>query len=74
MNGSGFMNESRSDKNQAEIRYADIIDLPHHVSKKHQPMSISARAAQVSPFAALTGLDDAIDETAAGHRLFYDRT
>jgi hypothetical protein len=73
MNGSGFINVSKCSENRAEIRYADIINLPHHVSKKHQPMSISSRAAQFSPFAALTGLDDAIDETAAEHRLFYDR-
>lgn len=42
-------------------RYEDIIDLPHHVSKKHSQMSILDRAAQFSPFAALTGYGDAID-------------
>ena len=47
-------------------KYADIINLPHHVSKKHPQMSRANRAAQFSPFAALTGLDDAMDETAAG--------
>jgi PAS domain-containing protein len=45
-------------------RYDDIIHLPHPVSKRHAPMSRSSRAAQFSPFAALTGYDDAIDETA----------
>ena len=44
--------------------YDDIIDLPHHVSKKHPQMSMLDRAAQFSPFAALTGYGDAIDEAA----------
>lgn len=43
--------------------YEDIIDLPHHVSETHPPMSIYDRAAQFSPFAALTGHGDAIRET-----------
>ena len=45
-------------------RYEDIIDMPHHVSVKHKPMPISDRAAQFSPFAALTGHSAAITETA----------
>jgi len=44
--------------------YDDIINLPHHVSKKHPQMSLEARSAQFAPFAALTGYDDMIDETA----------
>lgn len=44
--------------------YNDIIYLPHHRSKKHAPMSLIDRAAQFSPFAALTGHDAAIKETA----------
>lgn len=43
-------------------RYDDIIDLPHHVSKTHAPMPVSDRAAQFSPFAALTGYKEAIRE------------
>lgn len=43
--------------------YDDIIDLPRPKSK-HEPMPMSDRAAQSSPFAALTGYGDAIDETA----------
>ena len=43
--------------------YDDIIDLPRPKSK-HEPMPMSDRAAQFSPFAALTGYGDAIDETA----------
>lgn len=44
--------------------YDDIIALPHHVSSTHPPMPVSDRAAQFSPFAALTGYDDAVKETA----------
>lgn len=43
--------------------YDDIIHLPHHVSSKRPKMPMSDRAAQFSPFAALTGYDDAIQET-----------
>ncbi len=43
--------------------YDDIINMPHHVSKKHPQMSILARAAQFGAFAALSGYEDAIDET-----------
>lgn len=45
-------------------KYDDIIDLPHHISMKHPQMSLEARAAQFAPFAALTGYDDAVKETA----------
>lgn len=45
-------------------KYEDIINLPHHVSKKHPQMSLYARSAQFAPFAALTGYEDAIKETA----------
>ena len=44
-------------------KYDDIIELPHHVSKKHARMSIHDRAAQFSAFAALTGHKAAIQET-----------
>ena len=44
--------------------YDDIIDLPHHVSATRPQMSIANRAAQFSPFAALTGYNAAINETA----------
>lgn len=43
--------------------YEDIIHLPHHVSKNHGQMSRLNRAAQFSPFAAVTGYDGAIKET-----------
>lgn len=47
--------------------YDDIINLPHHVSEKHPQMSMLQRAAQFAPFAALTGHDKAIEETASWH-------
>lgn len=50
--------------NQSSQKYADIINLPHHISKKHPRMSLRDRAAQFSPFAALTGHKEAINETA----------
>lgn len=43
--------------------YKDIINLPHHVSSKRPQMPMLDRAAQFSPFASLTGYDDAIHET-----------
>lgn len=44
--------------------YDNIINLPHHVSTKRPQMSQHNRAAQFSPFAALTGYDAEIKETA----------
>lgn len=44
-------------------KYDDIIFLPHHQSEKHPHMDLYDRAAQFSPFAALTGFDAAIEET-----------
>ena len=50
------------DKN--DNNYQDIINLPHHQSASRAHMSNYDRAAQFSPFAALTGYDDAVKETA----------
>ncbi len=44
--------------------YEDIIYLNHYISMKHPRMSITNRAAQFAPFAALTGYGDAVKETA----------
>lgn len=44
--------------------YEDIINLPHHVSMTRPQMSMKDRAAQFSPFAALTGFEDSVHETA----------
>ena len=45
-------------------KYDDILYLPHHQSKVHPHMPREDRAAQFAPFAALTGYDDQIRETA----------
>ena len=47
-----------------EHKYDDIRMLVHHRSRAHPPMSLWDRAAQFSPFAALSGHEDAIRETA----------
>lgn len=44
--------------------YSDIIDMPHHVSKDRPHLSMHQRAAQFSPFAALVGYEDVVEETA----------
>ena len=53
-------------KAQEEVRekYGDILREPRPISMKHRPMSPENRAAQFAPFAALTGYDSAIAETA----------
>lgn len=60
--------------NNDKHSYDDIINLQHHVSTYHEHMSIFDRAAQFSPFAALTGYDGAIKETArlTDHRIELD--
>ena len=50
--------------NDCTSKYKDIIDLPHHQSLRRPRMAMIDRAAQFSPFAALTGHNDAIIETA----------
>lgn len=52
-------------------KYDDIIHMPRHVSPTRAPMPMASRAAQFAPFAALTGHDAAIRETA---RLTHDKT
>ena len=44
--------------------YEDILYLPHHTSPSRPPMPMSDRAAQFSPFAALTGYEAAVKEAA----------
>ena len=45
-------------------KYDSIINLPHYELRNHQRMSVELRAAQFSPFAALTGYSDSVKETA----------
>ncbi len=45
-------------------QYDDIINMEHHKSKNHPPMSLYARSAQFAPFAALVGYEEAVKETA----------
>ena len=46
--------------NRCASKYADIIDLTHHVSKRHPQMALSDRAAQFGAYAALRGYDEAV--------------
>ena len=64
------MKEDNKDKHQ----YDDIINLQHHVSSNHERMSVLDRAAQFSPFAAVSGFDGAIKETSrlTDHRIELD--
>ena len=55
-----------------ESPYADIIRLPHPVSRTHPQMSLHGRAAQFAPFAALTGYESVIAETAHRVQEIYD--
>ena len=54
--------------------YDDIINLPHHVSKRHPQMSMWNRAAQFAPFAALTGYEESIKDTAQENEKMYEDT
>lgn len=53
-----------NNKHKEQQDYEDIIHLPHPVSSRHPQMSMADRAAQFSPFAALTGYGDAVREKA----------
>ncbi|MBR3779657.1 MAG: hypothetical protein IKK63_00475 [Clostridia bacterium] len=53
-------------------KYKKIINLPHHVSETRAHMSMIDRAAQFSPFAALTGHGEALDETARLTDIFIE--
>ena len=59
-----------------EDNYEDIINLPHHTSKKYPRMSLEVRSAQFAPFAALTGYDEVLIETArlTNERIEIDET
>lgn len=67
-------------KNKTETldmnRYEDLLNLPPHKSATRPSMSLTDRAAQFSPFAALTGYEHAIKETAriTDQRIWLDET
>ncbi|MBO5563532.1 MAG: hypothetical protein J5939_07450 [Bacteroidales bacterium] len=54
------------------MNYDDIIGLPHPTSKVHPRMPMADRAAQFSPFAALTGFEAVIEETARTEALKWE--
>ncbi len=56
--------EPEKNQKKEQGKYEDILYLPHPVSRRHPQMPLSDRAAQFAPFAALTGHDEAIKETA----------
>lgn len=63
----GATAKDRTEKSEGKSMtdcYEDIIRLPHHVLKKHPRMAVIDRAAQVSPFAALTDYGDTLKKTA----------
>ena len=62
-NENGVIAAKGFDMEKTHGRYDDIIDLPHHISPTRPHMSMSDRAAQFSPFAALTGYDGVIRES-----------
>ena len=52
-------------------KYDDIINLPHHTSPTRPRMTMIDRAAQFSPFAALTGYDAAVKADGYSGNLYY---
>ena len=54
------------------MSYDDIINLPHHQSTTRPHMSLYDRAAQFAPFAALTGYEDSIKESAEENEKLYE--
>ncbi len=66
------MSEYYKDKH----RYDDMLDMPHHRSAERVPMSLHDRAAQFAPFAALSGHEKAIEETArlTDEKIILDET
>ena len=55
------------DRDNTNLNYEDIINLPHPVSKRHKPMPVEDRAAQFAPFAALTGHQEVIRQMEKDH-------
>ena len=51
------------------MKYKEILHHPHYEPKNHPRASRETRAAQFSPFAALTGFDGILDFTVKTHEL-----
>lgn len=62
MSFSDIINALYNERSGDMGKYDDIINLPHHVSNNRSCIPREERAAQFSPFAALTGFDDMITE------------
>lgn len=62
-NVTQFSGKLQKSVSEVQQKYEDILNLPHHVSETHPPMPTADRAAQFTPFAALTGYKEAIEET-----------
>ncbi|MBQ9059561.1 MAG: hypothetical protein IJ128_00275 [Firmicutes bacterium] len=54
-------------------RYDDIIDLQRPRTGRHKPMDSAARAAQFAPFAALTGYEEVIEQTARKNEADFEK-
>ncbi len=63
----------KNKKDDPRVVYGDIIDLPYHKSDKHPHMSLYDRAAQFSPFAALTGYDEMVKKQEKDTQEKYER-
>ena len=63
-NGGTPNNGSAENRDNTKNGYDDIINHPHHISNHHPRMPIHERAAQFAPFAALTGYEAVIQESA----------
>ena len=50
-----------------EHRYDDLLDTPRPEPQRHPRMPMADRAAQFAPFAALTGFEGVIEQTAEDH-------
>lgn len=56
--------DARNTQPAMDPKYRDMLDMERPVSLRHPPMPLLNRAAQFMPFAALTGYEDVISETA----------
>ena len=69
----GIIKQEDRGQMDEQHKYDEIIDMPHHVSATRRHMTMTERAAQFAPFAALTGPDKQVEETAeiARERMEY---